>query len=227
VLRRARAVVVLDACTQAALVPETPRPIVCIPVFIRPEAVRAEIVTAGPKTDLVYAGWMIAPKGVPELIEAWAPLTDVRLRLLGPYEPAYGPQLQALAGGRALDLAGMVSRRALLEGIAGATTVVLPSHGEGTPLVVLEAMALGVPVIATRVGSIPHLLDFDGAEPCGVPVPAGDPSALRDVIRHVLADPAAAAAMGARAQRRLDAHFSAAALFPRLVDVWRMAAGRS
>lgn len=226
VLRRAHAVVVLDERTQAALTKQTPRPIVCIPVFVRPEAIRAESVTPGPKTDLVYVGWLIAPKGVPELIDAWAPLNDVRLRLIGPYEPAYARALQTRCGDRPLELVGMVSRQMLLDGMAGATAVVLPSHGEGTPLVVLEAMALGVPVIATRVGSIPHLLDFDGPEPCGVAVPVGDVIALRTAITDLLANPTAAAVMGARGQRRLDAEFSATALFPRLVDVWRLAAAQ-
>ena len=71
--------------------------------------------------------------------------------------------------------------------------LVLPSEREGTPNVVLEAMACARPVVATAVGSVPELVQ-DHRTGCLVPV--GDPEALADAIAFVLEDPERAEAMG-------------------------------
>ncbi len=62
----------------------------------------------------------------------------------------------------------------------------LPSHHEGVPLSVLEAMAAGVPVVATRVGGIPEVVE-DGVS--GLLVAPRDPAALELALRSVLEDP--------------------------------------
>ena len=70
--------------------------------------------------------------------------------------------------------------------MTAADLFVLPSQFEGLPLVVLEAMASGLPVVGTRVGGLQTLID-DGES--GLLVPAGDYQALADAIARVLTDP--------------------------------------
>jgi glycosyltransferase involved in cell wall biosynthesis len=69
----------------------------------------------------------------------------------------------------------------------------------------LEAMAAGLPVVATRVGDVPRVIDPS----CGVLVPARDPGALANAIAALLADPARLRRLGAAARARAREHFGA------------------
>jgi glycosyltransferase involved in cell wall biosynthesis len=81
---------------------------------------------------------------------------------------------------------------------------VLSSRTEGTPIALFEAMAAGVPVIATRVGGVPDVV----SEAEAVLVPPEDPAALAHAIRAVRTDPAAAARRAGRAEDRLRTEFN-------------------
>lgn len=85
--------------------------------------------------------------------------------------------------------------------------LVLSSRTEGTPVVVLEAMAARVPIIATRVGGIPAILD----DATAWLVPSDDPAALAGAIARVRADPAQAATRAEAARRRLEERFGVGA----------------
>jgi len=78
--------------------------------------------------------------------------------------------------------------------IAASQALVLSSQEEGLPLVILEAMALGKPVISTIVGAVPEIVDN---EQSGLLVPSRDPAALAQAIERVLSDNTLAAQMGA------------------------------
>jgi glycosyltransferase involved in cell wall biosynthesis len=81
---------------------------------------------------------------------------------------------------------------------------VLPSRSEGIPLTVLEAMACGVPVVATRVGGLPEVVE-DGVT--GVLVSAADPAALADTMVEMWNDPDGRVRMGRAARRRAEECF--------------------
>jgi glycosyltransferase involved in cell wall biosynthesis len=81
--------------------------------------------------------------------------------------------------------------------------LVVPSFSEGTPLVILEAMAAGVPVVATAVGGIPEQVR---AEHEALLVPPGDPGALAAACSRVLHDPELARRLTAAAHRRMPRH---------------------
>ena len=100
--------------------------------------------------------------------------------------------------------------------------VVLPSIREGLPLSLLEAMAAGRPVAATRVGGMPEVIE-DGVT--GRLVPPADPAALAEAIAAILDSPRCAERMGAAGRARAQ-DFSDAAMLDRLSAVYRDAAGR-
>jgi glycosyltransferase involved in cell wall biosynthesis len=91
--------------------------------------------------------------------------------------------------------------------LAAADVLALPSRTEGLPMVVLEAMAAGLPVVASAVGSLPEVLG-GGA---GLLVPAGDVPALRLALEQLSA-PDVRAALAAEARRRVESRYAAATM---------------
>jgi len=102
------------------------------------------------------------------------------------------------------------SRKDVPEVLSCCELSVLASSAEGFPNVVLEAMAAGLPVVATRVGGIPEIIE-DGLS--GLLVPAQDDQALAEAILRVMQDPGLAAKLGRAGQQRVRDHFS----FDRLI----------
>jgi glycosyltransferase involved in cell wall biosynthesis len=99
------------------------------------------------------------------------------------------------------------ARRDAVEIMANSSVVVLPSvAAEGIPITILEALGAGRPVVATRIGGIPEVID-DGVT--GLLVRPRDPQALADAINRLLADPSAAAAMADRGRALVQAQFTA------------------
>jgi glycosyltransferase involved in cell wall biosynthesis len=155
---------------------------------------------------LVGAPWYL--KGADLLIEAFQRLSadfpKVKLKLLGYYPD--GEHLEALtAGSPQIEILKARSNLEALEVISKATIFALPSRCEGTPRVVIEAMAAGVPVIGSDVGGIPYLIR-DGEN--GFVVPVGDVSALDARLRQLLSDSELRMRMGARGRELAHTNFS-------------------
>jgi glycosyltransferase involved in cell wall biosynthesis len=107
--------------------------------------------------------------------------------------------------------------------IAGLDLLAVPSRSDGSPLVVCEAMAAGVPVVASDVGGLPHLVE-DGRT--GLLVRPGDPEDLARAIVPLLLDPRAADALGVGG-RQVSATRSHAQLVDRMTDSYRALADRT
>jgi len=106
--------------------------------------------------------------------------------------------------------------------IAAASVVVLPSRADSFPLVVLEAMALGRPVVATRLAGPIEQLGEDGA----VWAEPGDPGGLAEGVAALLADPARAHDLGAAAAQRCEERWDVAAFRRRVLEVRELALSR-
>ncbi|MDT5271965.1 MAG: hypothetical protein QOH49_4151 [Acidobacteriota bacterium] len=98
-----------------------------------------------------------------------------------------------------------------------ADVLALPSHSEGSPNVLLEAMAAGLAVAATRVGGVPEIAE-DGET--ALLVPARDPTALAGALRRLLADAGLAARLAERGRERALKHFSPEAYARALVEFY-------
>lgn len=97
------------------------------------------------------------------------------------------------------------ARNDVVDWYAAADVVVLPSLSEGFPFVVLEALAMSRPVIATNVNGVPELIR-DGIH--GLLVPPRNPQALQTAIRTLLHDPCLAACLGKAGQQEVAARFT-------------------
>jgi glycosyltransferase involved in cell wall biosynthesis len=96
--------------------------------------------------------------------------------------------------------------------IAASSVLLVTSLREGMPHVVLEAMALGTPVVATAVAGVPEMIE-DGRS--GLLVPPGDPARAARAVLRTLADGALARRIAGEARRRVDAEFSLEAMIDR------------
>ncbi|MGC9398865.1 MAG: glycosyltransferase [Anaerolineae bacterium] len=154
-------------------------------------------------------GRFVEPKGYPHLLDAMvriqAHLPDVKALLVGDgvLRPAMEEKAHALGLSDSVIFTGI--RRDVPEILALLDVFVLPSLWEGLPLALLEAMAAGLPVVATRVGGVPEVV-VDGVT--GLLVPPRDPHALADAILRLLRDPALRRRMGEAGRARVAAHFS-------------------
>lgn len=122
----------------------------------------------------------------------------------GPLRTELERQAQALGVTRSFAFLG--ERRDVAQLLRAFDVFVLPSVSEGMPITILEAMDAATPVIATRVGGVPELVD-DGET--GLLVPPRDPEALGAAILHLLESPRLRADMGQRGRERVARHFSA------------------
>jgi glycosyltransferase involved in cell wall biosynthesis len=108
-----------------------------------------------------------------------------------------------------------------------AAIVVLPSYREGLPLCVIEAMAHGRPVVATKVGGIPELVE-DGVT--GFLVEPGDAAALRRALQRLLDDPMLRRRLGREGRRRIVERCSLDAVIDATLEAYRqpaLTAGRA
>jgi glycosyltransferase involved in cell wall biosynthesis len=104
--------------------------------------------------------------------------------------------------------------------IAGLDVLAVSSITDGQPLVVLEAMAAGVPVVGTAVGGIPRQIEHDRT---GLLVPPGDAAALAAAVARLLREPAARLRLGAAAREHAAREFGHAALVERTQAVYQLA----
>ncbi|HZF07357.1 MAG TPA: glycosyltransferase family 4 protein [Thermoanaerobaculia bacterium] len=186
---------------------------------------------AGERGAFLFVGRLRIRKGVEVLLASMAAMRqrcpEARLLVAGDGEHRAALEERAAErklGPEVVTFLGRADAARVRELLAGALALVVPSTYEGMPLVVLEAMAAGLPVVASRVSGIPEVV-VDGET--GWLVPPEDPAALAAALEEVLADPAEAARRGEAGRRRVAERFTpaaAAAIWEREV---REAMGRS
>jgi len=137
---------------------------------------------------VAFVGRMDSRKGVHELFDTAARLTRKRPNLRLVYV-GDGPELKPLQEKvrqrnltQYVEFAGACSPAEVARWLAAANLLALPSHAEGCPNVVIESLSCGRPVVATKVGSVPELVDRS----CGILVRVGDVDALTGAIDAAL-----------------------------------------
>ena len=113
---------------------------------------------------------------------------------------------------------GMVSREKVKSYLQQATLLALPSLEDNCPMVVLEAMAAGVPIVASHVGGLPELIE---ASKTGIFCDPTNPASIAAAIEKVLTNPSAAAEMAQRAKQRARERFHPKTVAKRHLDVYR------
>lgn len=152
--------------------------------------------------DLLHVGELRPGKGLDTLIDALAQLrreNQLRLTLLVVGSGASQGELQDRARAAGVwDSMAFVPPQPIREALGRGRLMVMPSHAESLPYVILEAAAAAQPLLATRVGGIPEIFGPHGDEL----IPPADPLALAEAIRRTMAEPEAARLAQAEALRQ-------------------------
>lgn len=163
--------------------------------------------------NVIFVGRLAAVKGVPILIEAFARVLarhpDAHLSVVGdgPERAQAETRVNGLGIGGQVTFHGYQSMAEVAGLLSHADMMVLPSFAEGVPVVLMEAMASGLPVVASRVAGVQELVD-DGIS--GFAVPPGDIDTLVDRLDRLLSDPVLCARMGAAGRAKVEAEFDQA-----------------
>ena len=168
---------------------------------------------------IAAVGRLVEKKGFSDLLAALALLRDqgrheIRLELVGTglLEDALAEQVLHLGLQDVVTMHGALPQTDVRRIVRGAAVLAAPcvvaedGNRDGLPTVVLEAMALGTPVVATPVTGIPEAVT-DGVT--GLLVPERDPAALAEALARVLDEPGLAGALAASARRVIEARFDA------------------
>jgi glycosyltransferase involved in cell wall biosynthesis len=168
---------------------------------------------SGPGAHLLFVGRLAAVKGVPVLFRALTQVarqcSEVKLTLIGdgPERARLEAEAHSMGLGGMVHFAGYRSQIEVAEALAGADVLVLPSFAEGLPVVLMEAMAARLPVVATRIAGVPELVEHGIS---GLLVSPGDANALAEAIARLLGDAALRVQIGAAGRVKVLAEFDIA-----------------
>jgi glycosyltransferase involved in cell wall biosynthesis len=177
----------------------------------------APIVPADEATDLIFIGELRRLKGVSELLDAVAQLNQKRRVTLtitgdGPDRAEFEAKARLLGLTEVVRFTGALPAR---QAFGLGRLFVMPSHAESFPYVLLEAVAAGLPVIATKVGGIPEVL------PASDLVTPRDPQELADKIEERLDHLDYARIEAARLRDQLSDRFAAGKMCADVTDFYR------
>lgn len=176
---------------------------------------------------VVTAGRISPQKGIDVLAEAASLLREqvpgVKVRVFGAqqlgwesYHSGLVERIDELGLAGSFELVGHVERPAAQWGAA--SVYVQPSRREGLPLAVVEAMAAGLPVVASDVGGLSEVVDHGTT---GLLVPPDDPHALAEALSEILGNRERARAMGQAGRARVEQLYTMSSMVDRLIDLYR------
>lgn len=166
-----------------------------------------------------FIGWVITTKGIAELIKAWREInselgSNWKLEIIGPYNEEFIDTFN-LQENENIILTGELEHSQTLERLSASSAFVLPSYTEGFPYSVLEAMSLGIPVIATDVGAIPEMLSGD----CGIIIKARDVSELRQAFTKIITENVDE--LGVNARKKVEKEYDVSKVVEQYNELWR------
>jgi glycosyltransferase involved in cell wall biosynthesis len=165
-------------------------------------------------------------KGIEEVVEAMRHLDasgcPARFHLVA-MTPSLVDRVNALHLNNIQAVEGPAEHGRVLDLMRKTDIFLLPSHGEGFPNSLVEAMAAGMASVVTPVGAVPEMVADGGA----LVIPVGDAGALRSAIERLAADHELRRRLGKEAQRTVCARYSPSSALPPLAEAYRYMLGQS
>lgn len=177
----------------------------------------------------VFVGRLAEEKGVKHLIAAWSQIKDLNIQLEivgdGPERQALSAQANACGIGKLVLFRGMLSGDEAQRCMSDSNVLVLPTLcAEGFPMVVREAFALGVPVIASRIGSVAELVEQAKA---GLLFTTGDEIGLANSLRQIFTSKQLGSQWASNARAYFEANLTAQTNYQQLVAIYKRASSRN
>lgn len=188
-------------------------------VVVKPNFLpEAPQVASAPGGYAFFAGRLSPEKGIRTLVAAWRDHNPrIPLHIAGD-----GPEAEVVREAAAtcseIRWLGRLPKAETAKAMASAAMVVIPSLWyEGFPLVVVEAFAMGKPIVASNLGSLGSIITHGET---GWLFPTGDPAELASAVREAYANPARLAEVGLNARTEFNAHYSAENNYQQLVAIY-------
>lgn len=159
--------------------------------------------------QFLYTGRVLQQKGMDELLEAFREVIrsypDAKLTIAGGEDVArYNRKAEKLGISNNITFTGEIVGKTLIELYQNSDIFVLPSHAEGMPLVLLEAMSVELACIATDVGAIPEVLTASG----GIIIPPKDIEALKNAMLQLVGESEIQNRMGKENRKKIEENYS-------------------
>ena len=172
------------------------------------------------KKQVVFLGWVVAAKGVSELVKAWNVIgeefPDYKLIIVGQAKQEYFEELRCAATVDNIVFTGEMKHNDAVQLLAESKVFILPSYTEGFPNSVLEAMALKNAVVATKVGAIPEML----ADECGVLISPRSVDEIVCALKKVLGDEEKISEMASCAFAKVNREYSIEKVYEQYKKIW-------
>jgi glycosyltransferase involved in cell wall biosynthesis len=195
-------------------------------ILVLPNWIRDTNLPPSVRTDssdplcLFIAGTEARRKGIEEVVDAMRHLDTsgcpARFHLVA-MTPSLMDRVDALHLNNIHGVEGPAEHGRVLELMCKADVFLFPSHGEGFPNSLVEAMAAGMASVVTPVGAVPEMVADGGA----LVIPVGDAGALRSAIERLTADPELRRRLGEEAQRVVQARYTPSLALAPLADAYR------
>ena len=166
------------------------------------------------------------PLGLLRACEGMLREGECTLALTGQFHPdgGYGKEVMELAGSLpGVSILGFLDRNSLAAEFAKSSLLVLPTFEDNCPMVVLEAMAAGLPIAASRVGGVPDLVEHESD---GLLFDPHDPADVRSCIERLIRDPALRAEFATRGRAKALEKFHPQVIAAEHVRIYREVLGR-
>jgi glycosyltransferase involved in cell wall biosynthesis len=167
----------------------------------------------------IYVGRLSNEKGVRTLVEAWREPGLPPLRLLGDGPLRSELETQISQQRLPIEIMGNRPRPEVLSQVGGACLQIIPSECyEGFPMVILEALAKGTPLVVSRIGSINEIVEDDVT---GVKFSPGDPTGLARCVRDLAGNPTRLSRLREQARKCFEDHYTGDKNLERILAIYR------
>jgi glycosyltransferase involved in cell wall biosynthesis len=176
------------------------------------------------ENSLLFVGHVVPTKGIFELIEATKDIAGIEVKILGACSEEVKKNINIEIEGRSnYTFMGEQCYEETINSMLSCGVFVLPSYTEGFPNVILESMACSCPIIATRVGAIPEMLNINSDASCGICVEPMDALSLRTEILKLIKDSRKKNELGSRARQRVMEEYNMDSIWLELKNIWNKA----